>query len=725
MATKNFRVRNGIEVGPATGSTNNVTIDGATGNGTFQGALTGVGSVSNNYFTLPNATGTNGQVLTSNGATAPAWATPTPAPVSSVSGSGSGISVTPTTGAVVVSNTGVTSIVAGTNISISGGTGAVTINATNSGDVVGPASATDNAVARFDTTTGKLIQNSTVTIDDSGNIVTVGTLDVQGGTITDTTGALGITSASANNITISPGGTLGLTMETISGQNPNADFTGNIVKGVIRDSAAKATGDIWQTNYLGTPANQTTGLSIDNTDKTADKTGIVLRSFGGGISGGFPSSQIVFENARGTAASPLTLNSGNRLVEMLGTGYSGSDWVANLASAPPGIIQMTTTEAWSSNTNVGTQFSVFLQPTATTLTTGGSLVGCISTNPQSSIYRSDSFTFRQGKTGTTNLLTLDVSGNAVLTGDLRINGNDIQSSTGATAITLSGIDAAVAGNITATAGNITATAGTISTTAGAINANGAFDANQALSATANLLNTNTAAGSSIGIQTNYWTSSAKTTLSVPQNTWKLGNFRFNSYSDTAGTFALGAQVIAEATENWTGSANGSRIIFLANKQGQSWTTGHTGVISAAPESANISSDIITLENSAGTDYAVLSANTAKFNVPVTTELTTTTISEGTTYTPAATVDNNISVQINANSGGTTVIDLASLTGNSRGGSYNILVYNNTGSGAPIQVKNTRIDTNNLMTHTITTGNRIIINAYVVGDYATATHLQIP
>ena len=32
MATKNFRVRNGIEVGPATGSTNNVTIDGATGN---------------------------------------------------------------------------------------------------------------------------------------------------------------------------------------------------------------------------------------------------------------------------------------------------------------------------------------------------------------------------------------------------------------------------------------------------------------------------------------------------------------------------------------------------------------------------------------------------------------------------------------------------------------------------------------------------------------------
>ena len=38
------------------------------------------------------------------------------------------------------------------------------------GDVVGPASATDNAIARFDTTTGKLIQNSIVTVSDAGAI---------------------------------------------------------------------------------------------------------------------------------------------------------------------------------------------------------------------------------------------------------------------------------------------------------------------------------------------------------------------------------------------------------------------------------------------------------------------------------------------------------------------------------------------------------------------------
>ena len=44
------------------------------------------------------------------------------------------------------------------------------------GQVVGPASATDNAIARFDGTTGKLVQNSGVVINDSGN-VGIGTTD--------------------------------------------------------------------------------------------------------------------------------------------------------------------------------------------------------------------------------------------------------------------------------------------------------------------------------------------------------------------------------------------------------------------------------------------------------------------------------------------------------------------------------------------------------------------
>jgi hypothetical protein len=41
-----------------------------------------------------------------------------------------------------------------------------------SGDVVGPASSTDNALVRFDSTTGKLIQNSVATLTDTGTLDT-------------------------------------------------------------------------------------------------------------------------------------------------------------------------------------------------------------------------------------------------------------------------------------------------------------------------------------------------------------------------------------------------------------------------------------------------------------------------------------------------------------------------------------------------------------------------
>jgi hypothetical protein len=75
--------------------------------------------------------------------------------------------------------------------------------ASGTGDVVGPASATDNAVARFDTTTGKLIQNSVVIIDDSGNTSGVGTLASGNQTIT---GTETITSSSATALTVGPNG---------------------------------------------------------------------------------------------------------------------------------------------------------------------------------------------------------------------------------------------------------------------------------------------------------------------------------------------------------------------------------------------------------------------------------------------------------------------------------------------------------------------------------------
>jgi hypothetical protein len=51
------------------------------------------------------------------------------------------------------------------------------------GDVVGPASSTDNAVARFDSTTGKLLQNSLVIIGDTGSVTGVNALTAESLTV--------------------------------------------------------------------------------------------------------------------------------------------------------------------------------------------------------------------------------------------------------------------------------------------------------------------------------------------------------------------------------------------------------------------------------------------------------------------------------------------------------------------------------------------------------------
>jgi hypothetical protein len=106
---------------------------------------------------------------------------------------GTGISITgspiTTSGTLNITNTAPDQTVvltAGTGISTSGTYPNFTITNTSpslGGDVVGPASATDNAVARYDTTTGKLIQNSLVIIDDTGSVTGVNALTAESLTV--------------------------------------------------------------------------------------------------------------------------------------------------------------------------------------------------------------------------------------------------------------------------------------------------------------------------------------------------------------------------------------------------------------------------------------------------------------------------------------------------------------------------------------------------------------
>lgn len=120
-----------------------------------------------------------------------------------------------------------------------------------SGDVIGPASATDNAVARFNGTGGTSIQDSVVTIaDTSGNTAGVGTLGLSG-PITDAslTASRALVSDGAKAIVASAttateiGHVSGVT-SAIQTQIDSKQATGNYVTALTGDVTAAGPGSV-------------------------------------------------------------------------------------------------------------------------------------------------------------------------------------------------------------------------------------------------------------------------------------------------------------------------------------------------------------------------------------------------------------------------------------------------------------------------------------------------
>ncbi|NDG03252.1 MAG: hypothetical protein EB119_08705 [Synechococcaceae bacterium WBB_34_004] len=118
---------------------------------------------------------------------------------------------------------------------VTNGSGVLSFATVGSGDVVGPASATDNAVVRFDGTTGKLVQNSAVTVADTTGDITGGKFN--GLTVTTTTGTLTITNgktlAASNTLTLAGTDSTTMTFPSTSASIARTDagqtFTGTQV----------------------------------------------------------------------------------------------------------------------------------------------------------------------------------------------------------------------------------------------------------------------------------------------------------------------------------------------------------------------------------------------------------------------------------------------------------------------------------------------------------------
>jgi hypothetical protein len=118
-----------------------------------------------------------------------------------------------------------TSVSAGTGISYDSGTGVITNSSPSlGGDVVGPSSATDNAIARYDTTTGKLLQNSVVTIGDTGATTGITTLSAS----TSVTTPIVQANNSAGLALKNSAGTTQISMGAGGGDNASINVSTNI-----------------------------------------------------------------------------------------------------------------------------------------------------------------------------------------------------------------------------------------------------------------------------------------------------------------------------------------------------------------------------------------------------------------------------------------------------------------------------------------------------------------
>jgi len=219
------------------------------------------------------------------------------------------VPVNQATGVLPVANggsgTATPNIVAGTNISVTGTWPNQTISATGSaaGNVTGPASSTDNAVVRFDNTTGQVIQNSGVIINDSGEV----TVGVWKGT----------------EVTVPYGGTGASTLTGVLKGNGQSAIS----------AAVAGTDYVAPSGALGTPSSGTatnlTGLPL-----TTGVTGTLPIANGGtNATTAATARSNILPSYAGNANKVLAVNAGATDVEYISAGGTGSVTDVSVVSA--------------------------------------------------------------------------------------------------------------------------------------------------------------------------------------------------------------------------------------------------------------------------------------------------------------------------------------------------------------------------------------------------------
>lgn len=255
----------------------------------------------------------------------------------------------------------------GVNFSRDGNKGA---DGAGAGDVVGPGSATDNAVVRFDLTTGKLIQNSAVTVDDTtGNIA--GSQQITFSGTTSGTTVLKPAAAASGTVTL-PAATDTLvgkdTTDTLTNKTLTApkiasggfiaDANGN--EQIIFTTTASAVNE-W------TLANGSTGVNPKLTASGETNVGLDFQIKGTGVyrflsTASGPTDIRLFENT----------GNGSNYVSLIAPASMAADRVLTLPDATDTLVGKATTDTLTNKT--------LTSPTLTTPVLGtpssGTLTSC-------------------------------------------------------------------------------------------------------------------------------------------------------------------------------------------------------------------------------------------------------------------------------------------------------------------------------------------------------------
>jgi len=405
--------------------------------------------------------------------------------------------------------------------------------------------------------------DATITTNGTGDLILNTNNGSSSGNITIADGANG-------NITLTTNGTGDVALTLSNGGN--LTNTRNYVFGAIRNSTTDSIGDVWAVNSTGA-VQPFRGISIDNSADTTKLPGVIVRTYN---NTGTNRGRLVFERARGTAASPTAVQSGDQLGEFSATGYSSTGWVNDSVTIVPAFFGFTASENWVSNTNLGTNFALALTPQATTVTTGANLVTCLAIRPESAVLKGDQFAISRAKTSAFTATGCSTSGTTLTIGTVTSGtvavGQIVQTST-LTFLNSTYIVANISGSGSGSTWTVSSTPGTQSslTVTGQTGFIGAPSAATTVDALADLrLLSNTIKGSTGTTQIT--TSASGTTLAIAGDTITLENAAGTDYAvlnSSSATFTqpVGFPVKTAAAWNAITGSLGQQVCVSDSAQG--------------------------------------------------------------------------------------------------------------------------------------------------------------